>query len=134
MDIVFSINNNAEIMVLPVAPEWEISEDQENETYNGLSFNIRMRGNTGLRTLEISSFFPSKKYPFVNPYADVNPQAYIDFFRRIKTERIPARIVITDKQSVERLNMAVSIDNFVYKYRTNGDADFSVSMTEYIFL
>lgn len=134
MDIVFSINNNAEIMVLPVAPEWEISEDQANETYNGLSFNIRMIGNPGLRTLEISSFFPSKKYPFVNPYADVNPQAYIDFFRRIKTECIPARIVITDKQSVERLNMAVSIDNFVYKYRTNGDADFSVSMTEYIFL
>jgi hypothetical protein len=121
-------------MVLPVAPEWEISEDQANETYNGLSFNIRMIGNPGLRTLEISSFFPSKKYPFVNPYADVDPQAYIDFFRRIKTERIPARIVITDKQSVERLNMAVSIDNFVYKYRTNGDADFSVSMTEYIFL
>lgn len=52
----------------------------------------------------------------------------------IKTGRIPARIVITDKQSVERFNMAVSIDNFVYKYRTNGDADFSVSMTEYIFL
>ena len=134
MDIVSSINNNAEIMVLPVAPEWEISEDQANETYNGLSFNIRMIGNPGLRTLEISSFFPSKKYPFVNPYADINPQAYIDFFRRIKTEHIPARIVITDKQSVERLNMAVSIDNFVYKYRTNGDADFSVSMTEYIFL
>ena len=134
MDIVFSINNNAEIMVLPVAPEWEISEDQANETYNGLSFNIRMIGNPGLRTLEISSFFPSKKYPFVNPYADINPQAYIDFFRRIKTEHIPARIVITDKQSVERLNMAVSIDNIVYKYRTNGDADFSVSMTEYIFL
>lgn len=134
MDIVFSINNNAEIMVLPIAPEWEISEDQANETYNGLSFNIRMIGNPGLRTLEISSFFPSKKYPFVNPYADINPQAYIDFFRRIKTGRIPARIVITDKQSVERLNMAVSIDNFVYKYRTNGDADFSVSMTEYIFL
>ena len=134
MDIVFSINNNAEIMVLPEAPEWEISEDQANETYNGLSFNIRMIGNPGLRTLEISSFFPSKKYPFVNPYADINPQAYIDFFRRIKTEHIPARIVITDKQSVERLNMAVSIDNFVYKYRTNGDADFSVSMTEYIFL
>ena len=134
MDIVFSINNNAEIMVLPVAPEWEISEDQANETNNCLSFNIRMIGNPGLRTLEISSFFPSKKYPFVNPYADINPQAYIDFFRRIKTEHIPARIVITDKQSVERLNMAVSIDNFVYKYRTNGDADFSVSMTEYIFL
>ena len=60
MDIVFSINNNAEIMVLPVAPEWEISEDQANETYNGLSFNIRMIGNPGLRTLEISSLFPSK--------------------------------------------------------------------------
>ena len=134
MDIVFSINNNAEIMVLPVAPEWEIAEDQANETYNGLSFNIRMIGNAGLRTMEISSFFPSKSYPFVNPYADINPQAYIDFFRRIKSERIPARVVITDKQSVERLNMAVSIDNFTYKYRSNGDADFSLSMTEYIFL
>ena len=134
MDIVFSINNNAEIMVLPVAPEWEITEDQANETYNGLSFNIRMIGNAGLRTMEISSFFPSKPYPFVNPYADINPQAYIDFFRGIKSERIPARVVITDKQSVERLNMAVSIDNFTYKYRANGDADFSLSMTEYIFL
>ena len=134
MDIVFSINNNAEIMVLPVAPEWEIAEDQSNETYNGLSFNIRMIGNAGLRTMEIASFFPSKRYPFVNPYADIKPQAYIDFFRRVKSERIPARIVITDKQSVERLNMAVSIDNFTYKYRANGDANFSLSMTEYIFL
>ena len=134
MDIVFSINNNAEIMVLPVSPEWEIAEDQGNETYNGLSFNIRMIGNPGLRTMELSSFLPSKRYPFVNPYADINPQAYIDFFRRIKSEKIPARIVITDRQSVERLNMAVSIDNFTYQYRANGDADFSLSMTEYIFL
>lgn len=134
MDIVFSINNNAEIMVLPIAPEWEIGEDQANETYAGLSFNIRMIGNPGLRTMELSSFFPSKRYPFVNPYADINPQAYIDFFRRIKSDRIPARIVITDQQSVERLNMAVSIDNFTYQYRANGDADFSISMTEYIFL
>lgn len=134
MDIVFSINNNAEIMVLPVSPEWEISEDQANETYNGLSFNIRMIGIVGLRTFEISSFFPSKRYSFVNPYSDVNPQAYIDFFRRIKADRIPARLVITDKQSVERLNMAVSIDSFTYKYRTNGDADYSLAMTEYIFL
>lgn len=134
LDIVFSINNNAEIMVLPVSPEWEIAEDQGNETYNGLSFNIRMIGNPGLRTMELSSFLPSKRYPFVNPYADINPQAYIDFFRRIKSDKIPARIVITDRQSVERLNMAVSIDNFTYQYRANGDADFSLSMTEYIFL
>ena len=134
MDIVFSINNNAEIMVLPVSPEWEIAEEQGNETYNGLSFNIRMIGNPGLRTMELSSFLPSKRYPFVNPYADINPQAYIDFFRRIKSDKIPARIVITDRQSVERLNMAVSIDNFTYQYRANGDADFSLSMTEYIFL
>ncbi|MBU5464973.1 hypothetical protein [Anaerotignum sp. MSJ-24] len=134
MDIVFSINNNAEIMVLPVSPEWEMAEDQGNETYNGLSFNIRMIGNPGLRTMELSSFLPSKRYPFVNPYADINPQAYIDFFRRIKSDKIPARIVITDRQSVERLNMAVSIDNFTYQYRANGDADFSLSMTEYFFL
>ena len=134
MDIVFSINNNTEIMVLPVSPEWEIAEDQGNETYNGLSFNIRMIGNPGLRTMELSSFLPSKRYLFVNPYADINPQAYIDFFRRIKSDKIPARIVITDRQSVERLNMAVSIDNFTYQYRANGDADFSLSMTEYIFL
>lgn len=93
-----------------------------------------MIGNPGLRTMEITSFFPSKRYPYVNPYADIDPQAYIDFFRRIKADKIPARIVITDKQSVERLNMAVSIDSFTYKYRANGDADYSLSMTEYIFL
>ena len=134
MDIVFSINNNAEVYVLPVAPEWEISEEQQNETFDGLSFNIRMIGKVSLRSLSLSSFFPSKRYPFVNAFADINPDTYIEFFKRVKAEKIPARIVISDKNSKEMLNMAVSIDNFTYKYRANGDADYTLDMTEYIFL
>lgn len=133
MDIVFSIKNNAEVYVLPVCPEIEIEETQNNETFDGLSFDIRMIGKVGLRTLSISSFFPRIRYPYVNPYAEINPSLYIDFFRRIKEEMIPARIVITDKHSKEILNMAVSIDNFNYKYRNNGEVDYTLDLTEYIF-
>lgn len=133
MEIVFSVNNNAQVMVLPTSPEWEISEGQGNETFQGLTVNIRMIGNRELRTMSLSSFFPSKRYPFVSPYADTNPQAYIDFFKSIKQQRIPARIVITDKNR-ELLNMAVSIDSFVYKYRQNGDADYTLELTEYVFI
>lgn len=134
MEIVFSINNNAEIMVMPTAPEFEIAESQGNDTFQGLTVNIRMIGNKELRTMSLSSFFPSKRYPWMSPYADINPQAYIDFFKSIKTQRIPARIVISDNNDREVLNMAVSIDNFTYKYRKNGDVDYTLDMTEYVFV
>lgn len=134
MEIVFSVNNNEKVMVLPVAPEWEISEDQANETFQGLTTNIRMIGNRELATISISSFFPSKRYPYLSPYADVNPWAYVAFFKNIKTQRIPARLVITGNQNEELLNMAVSIDKFTYKLRKNGDVDFTLDMTEYVFI
>ena len=134
MEIVFSVNNNAEIKVMPVVPEFEIAEGQENETYRGLSLDIRMIGNKSLRTLSLNSFFPAKQYPFMSPYAEINPQAYIDFFKSIKTQRIPARIVISDNNDREVLNMAVSIDSFTYQYRKNGDVDYTLEMTEYVFV
>ena len=71
MEIVFSINNNAEIMVMPAAPEFEIAEAQGNDTFQGLTVNIRMIGNK---------------------------------------------------------------DNFTYKYRKNGDVDYTLDMTEYVFV
>lgn len=133
MEIVFSINNNAQVMVLPTAPEWEISEGQGNETFQGLTVNIRMIGNRELRIMSLSSFFPSKRYPFINPYASTDPQAYIEFFKSIKQQRLPARIVISDRDR-ELLNMAVSIDSFTYKYRQNGDVDYTLELTEYVFI
>ena len=65
MEIVFSINNNAEIMVMPTAPEFEIAEGQGNDTFQGLTVNIRMIGNKELRAMSLSSFFPSKRYPWM---------------------------------------------------------------------
>lgn len=134
MDIVFSRDNNDVVMVLPVVPEVEISEGQLNETFEGLSFNIRMLGNRELKTMSISSFFPSKKYPFVNAYAEINPQAYVDFFLQAKADKIPIRLVVTDKRSREVLNIAVSVDSFIYKYRVNGDIDYTLDLTEYVFI
>lgn len=90
MEIVFSINNNEKVMVLPVAPEWEISEDQANETFQGLTTNIRMIGNRELATISISSFFPSKRYPYLSPYADVNPWAYVAFFKKYQNAAYPS--------------------------------------------
>lgn len=134
MEIVFSINNNAETMVLPVAPEWEIARAQSNDTFSGLSFHIRMIGNVELRSLSLQSFFPAHPYPFVSAYASSVPEDYIAFFSKVQEEKIPARIVIADKENKELLNMAVTIDQFTYTYRKNGDVDYQMDLTEYVFL
>ena len=135
MDAVLSINNNAQYIVFPFWPdETEITAGAGNTTYNGLSFNIRMAGIEELKTLEISSFFPARKYPFVSAYANIDPEENKNFILGIMQQKIPARLVLTDSMQKEVLNIAVTVDSFNYSYRKNGDIDYSLSLTEYVFI
>ena len=113
MDLVFSADNRAEILVMPFVPvDISIEEPQNNKVFNGLSRDINLIGTPGLRTLNISGFFPERRYTFCNPLAPIGAQPYINFFRRWRAEKVPLRVVWTDNNGGEILNMPCTIDSF----------------------
>lgn len=136
MDIVFSADNRAEILVLPFVPmDTSVDEPQGNEVFNGLSRDINLIGNVGLRVLQISSFFPDRKYPFVNALAPIGAQPYISFFRRWRSEKVPLRVVWTDNDGSEILNMPCTIDAFGWKpCSKTGRISYNLTAKEYEFV
>ena len=84
MDMTFSADNRAEILVLPfVSLDTSVDEPQNNDTFTGLSRDINLIGTMGLRTLTINSWFPDHPLRFGNQSAPIGAQTYIQFFRRV---------------------------------------------------
>ena len=65
--IILSINNNEDVIVLPaVPPDLGPQIPQNNGTYEGLSRDYNTLGTMGLWEMTISSFFPvGKRYSFM---------------------------------------------------------------------
>nr|DAL77546.1 MAG TPA: tail assembly protein [Caudoviricetes sp.] len=136
MELVFSADNRADILVMPfVPPDISIEEPQNNEVFSGLSRDINLIGNLGLKTLSMSSFFPERKYPFCNPLAPIGAQPYIAFFRRWRAEKVPLRVVWTDNDGSEILNMPCTIDSFDWQaVGKMGRVSYSLTAKEYNFV
>lgn len=75
-------------------------------------------------------FLPTKSYYFA---AGSNGTEVIELLDYVSTSKIPARLVIVDNLT-ELLNIAVSIQNYKYKYDTVGNIRANVSFSEYMFL
>lgn len=84
MDIIFSANNNEEIMVFPVVPpDTGPAVPQEHEDFEAITGKMKIIGNMGLRSLSIESFWPvDKNYPWVRPGSDPNGWLYVEFFEK----------------------------------------------------
>lgn len=131
-----SINNNEEVIQLPVPPEeWGVSSPWNNEELSGLRSTIRMIGLRGLKTIEISSFFPSAghDYPFLQNRSMFGMD-YVNTIERWRYRRIPIRIVIVDTDGKKNVNLPVTIDEFDYRQRKDGDIYFTLRLTEFVFV
>lgn len=136
MDIICSANNNEEIVVLPVVPPLEtiVNSIYQNEVFTAIDGEINLIGNQALKTLEIASFFPTHKYPWIKQGANANGWNYVDFFEKWQRRKVPIRIIITTKYNREVLNMAVTIDSFTYTLDEVGDIQYTLSLKEYKFV
>lgn len=136
MDIVFSANNNEQVMVLPVVPPGlEFDEPQENEEFKHLTGSLNILGNMGLKTVGISSFFPvNKNYSFMKNGAEKDGWKYVEFFRKYRQKKLPFRVVITSKDGRELLNMPCSVDSFSYNVDKVGDIQYQLGIKEYPFM
>jgi len=131
INVFLSINNNAEVMQLPVPPaEYAAPSPWNNERVDGLQQSLNLIGTKGLRTVEIKSFFPIRDYPFLQNRS-MWGQEYVDTIERWRDMKVPIRLVIKDSKGSQSLNMAVTIDNFEPSVKRDGDIYFTMQMTEF---
>lgn len=135
VQVIFSANNNEEIMVLPyVPPGTAITQDQANEEFKTTTGVLNLIGNMGLKHLSIASFFPTQEYKWIPKEASADGWEYVDFFNKWRDAKVPVRIVVISKQNKEILNMACLIDSFSYSEKRNGDISYSLEVSEYRFV
>ena len=135
MDIIFSANNNEEVMIFPfVPPDFEITDEQNNEDFDGISGKMKLIGEKGLKKLTISSFFPvNKEYTFVKAGSERDGRKYIEFFDKWRNQKVPFRVVITSKDGRCILNMACVVNSITYHYDKVGDIQYTLDIEEYRF-
>jgi hypothetical protein len=136
ISIFLSINNNEEVLQLPVPPaKYPVTSLWNNEQVDGLQQSLNIIGLKGLRAVEIESFFPvdGHDYPFLQN-REMWGMAYVDTLERWRERRFPVRLVITDREGRQDLNMAVTIDEFEWEVRQDGDIYYTLKMTEFLFI
>ena len=134
INVFLSINNNAEVIQLPVPPpEYYVSSPWSNEQVTGLQQPLNMIGLRGLRSVEIKSFFPIRDYPFLRNRS-MWGMAYVDTIERWRDLRVPVRLVIVDSKGPQSLNMAATIDHFEHGVKKDGDILYTLQMTEFTFI
>lgn len=134
MNIVFSANNMAEVMTLPIVPsEFNVSKPFANEEFETIAHGtLNLIGLKGLRSLSINSFFPNRLYSFAKNTK--RAAECIAFFDKWAAKRVPIRIIVTDDKQKEILNMSCTIENFEHGIDRAGDVPYTLDLKEFVFV
>lgn len=136
ISIFLSINNNEEVLQLPVPPsDYKVLSPWKNEQVEGLQQSLNLIGLKGSRSMEIKSFFPidGHNYPFLQN-RELWGMDYVNTIERWRERRLPIRLVVVDKTGKQNLNMPVTIDEFEWEVRQDGDIYYTLQMTEFVFV
>lgn len=134
--VFLSINNNEEVMLLPVPPsEFDVPSPWRNEKVDGLQQSLNIIGLKGLRSIEIKSFFPAEghNYPFLLNRS-MWGMDYVSTIERWRERRYPLRLIITYPSGKQNLNMAVTLDEFEWGMKQDGDIYYTLEMSEFAFV
>lgn len=133
--IFISINNNEDVIELPVIPEeFDVGSPFSNETFDSMKQQLNLIGLRDLKTLEIESFFPIHDYPFLRSRR-LWGMEYIERIERWRDRRLPLRLIITNENTKGfKLNLPVTIDNFDYGTEKSGDINYRLSLKEFAFV
>lgn len=129
--MIISYNSGENSMTMPlIQNDLEIQQSQDNQIYNGLTMPLTMLGNTELRTINISTVLPCRRYSWMDADSIANPDSYIEFFQYIMNNKIPARIqLFRNDKSI--LNMPVCINAMNYSIEKCGDYLLALNLQEY---
>ena len=132
--IVISADNGADAIVLPLVPADlpEISNPQNNETFEGILGTMSVIGTLGLRSVSVKGLLPAvpTKYPYANPLGS-SASEVINFVNKYRNEYIPVRLVIAYTDGSVYLNMACLINDFTYYSDNVKDYHYKIDLIEY---
>lgn len=132
MDIIFSINNNESVIVLPIPCEVQLENPYEHGTFDGLKGPLTLIGQKGLRSFTLQSYFPIRESSLIRPGATADAWGYVDWFETNRVRGLPMRVIII-YDSGHKINMACVVNEFSYWVERNGDVAYSLTVTEYAF-
>lgn len=115
---------------LPVKPsDYEIFVSSKNTVVNVIKLgDVNLIGNTGLREISLSSFFPAQDYNFSYNSDRKKPIKYVNKLEKWRKSGKPIRVIITDT-----LNMECTIESFYWgEQDATGDIYYTLSLKEYV--
>ena len=121
--------DNDSKLQLPVKPtDYRITVAHNNTVVNVIKVgDINLIGNTGLREISLSSFFPAKDYNFSNNSGRKEPLSYVEKIESWRTSGEPIRVIITGV-----LNMECTIESFSYgEQDATRDIYYTIYLKEY---
>lgn len=131
-NIIFSADDNKEVMVLPVVPEIELDKSQKNERFETINNGtLNIPGELDIIEWPISSFFPSRKHNWLRPGSVSDPYKYISFFDKYMKAKKPIRFIVSKEDGSAWFNRLVLVDSFNYNTMRNGDISYSLELSEY---
>lgn len=120
--------DNSSKFALPVTPEsFEIKVNHNNKVVSIVSLgDINLLGKTGLKSVTLSSFFPSQDYNFVNVDRH-SPMWYVEKIEKWRTSNTLIRFVIQDV-----INIECSIESFSWGMQDGTkDIYYTLDLKEY---
>lgn len=125
------LNNGSDKIRFPILPSsFKIQTSQQNTSENvHRKGEINMLGEKNLETVELSSFFPKREYPFCQYKGfNTNPYYYVKKIKKWKESKITPVLIITGV-----INKKMSIESFEYGEEDGtGDVTFTLSLKEYV--
>ena len=130
--VVISADNGA--IVLPIVPADlpEVSNPQNNETFESVLGTMSVMGTLGLRKVSLKGLLPVdvSKYPYANPLGSTAAEV-INFINQCRAKNNAARIVIAYSDGSVYLNMACLINSFEYYIDNVKDYHYRMELLEY---
>lgn len=114
----------------PVLPDkFEVQSSQQNETVTVHTVGeVNLLGKRGLKTIELSSFFPNQNYSFSYNKNRKEPYKYIKLLTTWKDKGTILDLTITETN----INFDVTIESLVYSENdSSGDVNYTISLKEY---
>lgn len=132
MDIIISDQNRTETIQLPIIPEnLEVSFPHNNEVFSTVDGgDINLIGRPGLKSISLSSWLPSKEYPFAK--SSVLMSEGKEFFVKYKRTRKPVRVVIVSDSGYTFHNELYVIENFTFGYDRVGDMTYTLDLKQFV--
>jgi nucleoid-associated protein YgaU len=124
----FWLKQGTDALRLPINPtSFEVGLGNSHQTVNvQTKGDVSILGKKGLRTIEISSFFPGQDYPFAEYAKDRDPYDYVSKLLQWQEKEVQLTITSTN------INFPVNILSFSYgEPDGTGDVEYTLSLQEY---